>query len=109
MTEPADLMIVGADVRTMSPHTNARVEALAARAGRIVALGSSAELDSLRGPATVVIDACGATVLPGLIDAHGHFGHVARSMATAVDCRTPPVGSVWDILVRAAERARSVE
>jgi predicted amidohydrolase YtcJ len=108
MTGPADLMIVGGDVRTMSPHMAARVEALAARAGRIVALGSSAELESLRGPATVVVDAHEATVIPGLIDAHGHFGHVARSMATAVDCRTPPVGSVEDILVRAVERARAV-
>src|SRR6185312_13507824 len=108
MTEPADLMIVGADVRTMSAPVDARVEALAVRAGRIVALGNSVELESLRGPATAVIDAHGATVLPGLIDAHGHFGHVARSMATAVDCRTPPVVSVTDILARARERAQAV-
>lgn len=108
MTEPADLMVVGGDVRTMSAHIDTRVEALAARAGRIVALGGSAELEPLRGPATVVVDARGATVLPGLIDAHGHFGHVARSMATAVDCRTPPVNSVEDILARAGERARAV-
>jgi predicted amidohydrolase YtcJ len=108
MTEPADLMIVGADVRTMSTPVDARVEALAVRAGRIVALGGSAELEPLRGRATAVIDARGATVLPGLIDAHGHFGHVARSMATAVDCRTPPVGSITDILARARERAQAV-
>jgi predicted amidohydrolase YtcJ len=107
MSEPADILIIGADVRTMNPQAP-RVEAIAARAGRIVALGDSARLESLRGPSTVVLDARGATVLPGLIDAHGHFGHVARSMATAVDCRTPPVGSVADILARAAERARSV-
>lgn len=100
-------MIVGADVRTMNPRLP-RAEALAARAGRIVALGSLAELEPLRGPATTVIDARGATVLPGLIDAHGHFGHVARSMATAADCRTPPVGSVAGILARAGERAQAV-
>jgi predicted amidohydrolase YtcJ len=107
MSEPAQLLVVGADVRTMSPHMP-RAEALAARGGRIVALGSTAELESLRGPDTVVVDARGATVTPGLIDAHGHFGHVARSMATAVDCRTPSATSIADILERAAERARSV-
>jgi predicted amidohydrolase YtcJ len=107
MSEPAQILIVGADVRTMNPRVP-RVEALAARDGRIVALGTPAELEPLRGSRTVVVDARGATVLPGLIDAHGHFGHVARSMATGVDCRTPPAGSIADILARATERARSV-
>lgn len=103
----AQIMVVGGDVRTMNPSAP-RAEALAARAGRIIALGTYDELEPLRGPSTVVVDARGATVIPGLIDAHGHFGHVARSMATAVDCRTPPVQSVAAILERAAERARSV-
>jgi hypothetical protein len=107
MTEPADLLVVYGDVRTMDPR-RPRAEALAARGGRIVALGSNAELQGMRGPHTETIDARGATVLPGLIDAHGHFGHVARSMAAAVDCRTPPVSSIADILDRAAARARAV-
>jgi predicted amidohydrolase YtcJ len=107
MSEPAQLLILGGDVRTMGPRVP-RAQALAARGGRIVALGTPGELESLRGPNTVVIDAQGATVLPGLIDAHGHFGHVARSMATAVDCRTPSARSIADILDRAGERARSV-
>jgi predicted amidohydrolase YtcJ len=107
MSESAQLLIVGADVRTMDASAP-RAEALAASGGRIVALGTAAELESLRGSNTVVLDARGATVIPGLIDAHGHFGHVARSMATAVDCRTPPVRSVVDILARAAQRAGSV-
>jgi predicted amidohydrolase YtcJ len=107
MGKAAHIMIVGGDVRTMNPLAP-RAEALAARDGRIVALGTLSELEPLRGPSTTVVDAAGATVLPGLIDAHGHFGHVARSMATAVDCRTPPVASIVDLLDRAAERARSV-
>jgi predicted amidohydrolase YtcJ len=106
-SEPADLLVLGGDVRTMDPR-RPRAQALASRGGRIVALGSTAELRGLRGADTVTIDARGATVLPGLIDAHGHFGHVARSMAAAVDCRTPPVGSIADILDRAGGRARAV-
>jgi predicted amidohydrolase YtcJ len=107
MSETAHILIVGGDVRTMDPRAPC-AEALAARDGRILAVGTAAELEPLRGPGTVVVDAGGATVLPGLIDAHGHFGHVARSMATAVDCRTPPVKSVADILLRAAERTNAV-
>jgi predicted amidohydrolase YtcJ len=106
VSDPAQIWIAG-DLHTMNPRAP-RAEALAARAGRIVAVGSRAELEPLRGERTVAIDAHDATVIPGLIDAHGHFGHVARSMATAVDCRTPPVGSIAEILDRAAERARSV-
>jgi predicted amidohydrolase YtcJ len=101
----AELLIVGADVRTMDP-SRPRARALALAHGRVLAAGSEAQLEGLRRPHTQVLDAAGATVLPGLIDAHGHFGHVARSMATAVDCRTPPVRSVADILDRARTRAR---
>jgi predicted amidohydrolase YtcJ len=104
MSEHADIVIVAGDIHTMGLSASARPTALAARGGRIVAVGSSTEIESLRGPATAVIDAEGATVLPGLIDAHGHFGHVARSMASAVDCRTPPVASIADVLARARER-----
>ncbi len=107
MNEHAQILVVGGDIRTMNPRAP-RVEALAARDGRIVALGARTQLESLQGPSTVVLDAHGATVLPGLIDAHGHFGHVARSMATGVDCRTPSVTSIADILERAGERARSL-
>ncbi|HEY3960208.1 MAG TPA: amidohydrolase [Solirubrobacteraceae bacterium] len=106
-SERPDLLVLGGDVWTMDPR-RPRAQALAARAGRIVAIGSTAELQGWRGAGTETIDARGATVLPGLIDAHGHFGHVARSMAAAVDCRTPPVGSIADILERAAARARGV-
>jgi predicted amidohydrolase YtcJ len=106
-SEPADLLVIGGDIHTMDSR-RPRAQALAARAGRIVAVGSTAELAGLRGARTETLDVHGATVLPGLIDAHGHFGHVARSMAAAVDCRTPPVGSISDILDRAAARARAV-
>ncbi len=104
----AELLVLG-DVRTMGlAPVPARARACACARGRIVAVGAERELAPLRGPDTVVLDAGSCTVLPGLIDAHGHFGHVARSMATAVDCRTPPVRSVAEIVRRATERACSL-
>lgn len=68
----ADLILVGADIHTAA--TGARAEAIAVRDGRFVAVGDTASVEPLRGPETVVIDAGGATVLPGLIDSHVHFG-----------------------------------
>jgi predicted amidohydrolase YtcJ len=106
VTGGVDLLVIG-DVRTMRAD-GARAGALAARGGRIVAVGRAVDLVGMRGGQTLVLDAGSRTVLPGLIDAHGHFGHVARSMATAVDCRTPPVKAIADILERGAARSREV-
>ena len=46
--------------------------ALAIAAGRIVAVGTTAELHNLADSATQVIDASGKAVLPGFVDAHTH-------------------------------------
>jgi hypothetical protein len=48
-------------------------EAIAVRDGRVVALGSSAEMRELVGPRTELIDLDGALVLPGFQDAHIHL------------------------------------
>lgn len=67
----ADTILVGARVITMNPRQPV-AEAIAIRAGRILAVGDAATLAEFRGPRTVVEDLHGATVTPGLIDAHMH-------------------------------------
>lgn len=47
-------------------------EALAVAAGRIVAVGSRADIEPLIGPDTEVLDIGDGCVLPGLVEAHGH-------------------------------------
>ena len=68
----ADLIITNGRIYTVD---NARPEAsaLAVRAGRIQFVGSDAEAKVLAGPSTVVIDLHGATVVPGIVDAHAHL------------------------------------
>lgn len=48
------------------------VEALAAGGGKILAVGSMAQVSALRGTATTMVDLQGRTLLPGLIDPHHH-------------------------------------
>ncbi|MBI2407944.1 MAG: amidohydrolase [Gemmatimonadetes bacterium] len=48
-------------------------DAVAVDGARIAAVGSSAEIRKLAGTQTRVIDAHGAMVVPGFIDAHVHF------------------------------------
>ena len=68
----ADLIITHARVITMNPG-QPRAEAVAIAAGRIVAVGTSAEVERLAGPATRVIDARGRSVLPGFVESHLHL------------------------------------
>jgi hypothetical protein len=68
----ADLVLTNGHIYTVD---NARpvVTALAVRAGRVVFVGSDAEARALATPSTTVIDLHGATVVPGLTDAHAHL------------------------------------
>jgi hypothetical protein len=68
----ADLIVTNAKVWTVDPQLPT-AEAVAVLRDRIVAVGSSREVDVWRGPATRVIDAGGKRVLPGFNDAHVHF------------------------------------
>ena len=68
----ADTLLINARILTLDPqHPSAT--ALAIRGERIVAVGSGAETRPWRGRRTRVVDLRGATVVPGLVDAHAHL------------------------------------
>lgn len=68
----AELIFSGGQVLTMVPGaTPARAVALAQ--GKVLAVGSEAEVAATRGPDTQVVDLAGRTLVPGLIDAHAHM------------------------------------
>jgi predicted amidohydrolase YtcJ len=66
------LALVGGRVRTLDNHDSV-VEAIAIDRGRIVALGSEADVMAALPDAAQVVRLDGRTVLPGLIDAHTHL------------------------------------
>ncbi len=68
----ADLIISHAKIWTMD-ESYPRAQAVAVFGDRIIAVGSDAEVENLRGPGTKVIDAGGKLLLPGFNDAHVHF------------------------------------
>jgi len=70
----ADLIVTNARILTMD-DASPRASALAVGDGRILAIGSGAEISKLAGPATRHFDGMGRTLLPGFIEAHMHvFG-----------------------------------
>lgn len=85
-TLSADIVVTNANIRTMdAKRTVAR--SLAIHTGKIVAIGSDAEVRSMIGPKTRVVDAGGKTVLPGFNDAHVHFMETGVQLS-AVDLRS---------------------
>jgi len=70
--EPADLIFTNANVYTAN-EKQPKAEAVAVKGDRIVFVGSSAEVKKYQGANTRVMDLHGATVLPGLTDAHHHL------------------------------------
>jgi predicted amidohydrolase YtcJ len=68
----ADLIIQNALVWTVDP-LQPEAQAVAVLAERIVAVGSTRQVDVWRGPHTRVVDAGGKRLLPGFNDAHVHF------------------------------------
>ncbi|WP_339951443.1 amidohydrolase [uncultured Albimonas sp.] len=67
-----DLVILNGRLLTMDP-ARPRASALAVAGGAIVAVGETAAIRGLAGPATRILDAQGGTVLPGFIDSHVHL------------------------------------
>ncbi len=75
---------------------NTRFEAMSLRGGRIEALGSNAQIKKLVTDDTLVHDLGGRTMLPGFIDAHGHFPGTGLA-GLGVDLNSPPIGAMKNI------------
>jgi hypothetical protein len=68
----ADTILTNARIYTVNPRAP-WAQAVAIKDGRILAVGSSRQIASYRGPSTKTLDAHGRLVLPGFIDSHIHF------------------------------------
>ena len=93
----ADLILTNGIVYTVDA-ARSRHEAVAVADGRIVAVGTAAEVGELAGPRTRVVDLGGRLLLPGFIDAHMHASSATEDLfdVSLADCtlgrgvRRPP-------------------
>ncbi|MFD7257094.1 amidohydrolase [Streptomyces sp. NPDC059874] len=101
----ADTVLTGARVRTLDPG-RPQARAVAVLGGEIVAVGEDSDVrrDCL-GPDTELIDLGGATLTPGLTDAHSHpvWG---IEMATGTDLSAVRDLDQLRAALRAADRAK---
>ena len=98
--DEADLVLRNGNIVTVD-DANPQVQALAAKDGRILALGSDADIEQYIGSATEVIDLDGLTAIPGLIEGHAHFMGVgdANLQLNLMDVAN------WDEIVSMVEEA----
>ena len=89
----ADIIFVGENIVTMESDD---AEAVAVIGDRIVAVGAQEDITRMQGEQTRLVELGAKALLPGFIDAHGHFGAVATYSAL-LDLSSPPVGEMEDI------------
>ena len=119
----ADVIFTHANIYTGVPETQPglvagkRAVALAIRGDRILAVGASADIAKLKGPATKIVDLGGHFLMPGFNDAHLHlagagldkanvdmagaksldeFRERLRARCDAAESGTWVIGSGWD-------------
>jgi predicted amidohydrolase YtcJ len=93
------------EILTMVGPTPTYAEALVERGGRIVHVGALAAAQRLAGTGGRQVNLGGATLLPGFIDAHGHF---VLASHTLLNADLAGVRSIGALLERLRQHASTV-
>ncbi|MFM8414688.1 MAG: amidohydrolase [Planctomycetota bacterium] len=98
---PVERIIRGGPIVTVNSG-QPTAEAVAIADGKIVAVGSEADVMKLAGPATAITNLAGRTLVPGFVDGHSHFFSVITVQTDAL-VASPPAGpctSVADVIAQ---------
>jgi predicted amidohydrolase YtcJ len=102
--EKADIVLINGNIITLNRDLP-RAEAIAIKGNKIFAVGKRAEIESLIGEQTKVVELEGKLVIPGFIDAHVHpFG--AGHALTVIDLKGL---RKEDILHKVAKKAKEIK
>lgn len=92
----ADAIYFGGDIVTVNDAQPA-VEALAVKDGKILMVGSRADIEkNHKGATTQMIDLAGKTLLPGFLDPHSHYIN-SITVANQANVFAPPAGPGKDV------------
>lgn len=104
-----DLIIINGKVITVDSDFSI-AQAVAVKSDRIVAVGTSDEIEALADKNAKVLDLKGKTVLPGINDAHIHaalYGGMRPPLALNIGY--PTVKSINDIVKAVGEKAKTIK
>ena len=102
---PADLVLRNGRIVTVDDRVP-EAQALAARGGTIVAVGSSADIARYIGPATQVIDLGGQLAIPGFIEGHAHFTGIGENRINLDLMGTKSWDEIVQMVAEAVEKAK---
>ena len=95
-TVSAEVIYSGGDILTMD-DVQPSAEAIAIKAGRIVAVGKRQQIEKAhKGSTTRMVDLGGKTLLPGFIDPHSHYIN-SLLVANQAKVYAPPSGPGSDV------------
>jgi predicted amidohydrolase YtcJ len=104
----ADRVLLNGKILTVDAADSV-AQALAIKAGRILAVGTNPEIEALAGPQTERIDLHGLTATPGLLDAHCHFASGGVDRLFVVDLSYPAVKSVADVVAKVRDQVATAK
>ncbi|MFL2769835.1 MAG: amidohydrolase [Rhodospirillaceae bacterium] len=107
--DPTDTIFFNGIIITLiGSEESVAAEAIAISGDRIVAVGKNEDIRALESPGTKLIDLAGKAMLPGFIDAHGHFPASGLIKNHFVDLSSPPIGTIKtieDMVIRLRQEA----
>jgi predicted amidohydrolase YtcJ len=100
---PADIIVVGGTIYT-ADSTHWTAEAMAIKDGKVLYVGTRDSAMTYQGKATVIEDIAGATVIPGMTDAHAHVLGLGEFLR---DVDLLETTSYDEVIARVVERAKT--
>ncbi len=109
---PPDVIFINGNIYTGAeeglsgapPKVYPRAQAIAVRGGRVLAVGTTREIERLKAGGTRVVDLGGQFVMPGFNDAHLHF---ASGGFEKMNVELAGTKSLQEMQARIAERAKT--
>jgi len=99
---PADIIFINGNVATME-DSPVYAQAVAIKSDKILAVGSTKEIETYAGDSTEVIDLNGKFVMPGFIESHAHLIGIGESLINIDLCPAKNWDEVIALVVKAAE------
>lgn len=104
----ADTIFINADAYTVNSK-QPTAEAVAVKDGKILAVGTTQELNSYKGKSTNIVDCQGKFLMPGFIEGHGHIHGLGASLINLNLMHVKNWEEIVAMVAEAAKKARPGE